>query len=135
MFIFERLDVGCLAFIEIYKTKNYYYYNFMQRLTPAEEQVMLRLWGLKEANVQDIINFYPVPKPAYNTTSTIVRILETKGFIKHKKKGRGYIYLPKISREAYRDYLANWLLQNYFDNSSQDVVNHFNQKKSLDELL
>ena len=107
----------------------------MQRLTPAEEQVMLRLWGLKEATVQDIINFYPVPKPAYNTTSTIIRILEKKGFVKHRKKGRGYIYMPKVSREAYREYLANWLLDNYFDGSNQDIVNYFNQKKNLDELL
>lgn len=107
----------------------------MQRLTPAEEQVMLRLWGLREATVQEIINFYPVPKPAYNTTSTIVRILEKKGYIKHKKKGRGFVYLPKISREEYREYLATWLLDNYFDGSNQDVVNFFNQNKKLDELL
>ena len=107
----------------------------MQRLTPAEEQVMLRLWGLKEATVQDIINFYPLPKPAYNTTSTIIRILEKKGFVKHKKKGRGYIYLPKINRTEYREYLAKWLLDNYFDGSNQDVIIHFNQTKRLDELL
>lgn len=107
----------------------------MQRLTPAEEQVMLRLWGLQQATVQDIINFYPAPKPAYNTTSTIVRILERKGYIKHKKKGRGYIYLPKIDRNTYRDFLAKWLLENYFDGSNQDIINHFNESKSLDELL
>jgi BlaI family penicillinase repressor len=107
----------------------------MQRLTPAEEQVMLRLWGLQEATVQDIINFYPLPKPAYNTTSTIVRILERKGFIKHRKKGKGYIYLPKISKEQYRDYAANWLLENYFDCSNQDAIAFFQKAKSLDELL
>jgi len=107
----------------------------MQRLTPAEEQVMLRLWGLKEATVQDIINFYPLPKPAYNTTSTIVRILEKKGFIKHRKKGKGYIYMPKITKEKYRDYTATWLLENYFDCSNQDAINYFNQSKRLDELL
>ncbi|MEO9533623.1 MAG: BlaI/MecI/CopY family transcriptional regulator [Crocinitomicaceae bacterium] len=107
----------------------------MQRLTPAEEQVMLRLWGLQEATVQDIINFYPAPKPAYNTTSTIVRILEKKNFIKHKKKGRGYIYLPKVSKVDYRSYLATWLLENYFDGSNQEVIDHFNQSKRLEELL
>lgn len=107
----------------------------MQRLTPAEEQVMLRLWGLSEATVQDIINFYPLPKPAYNTTSTIVRILERKGFIKHRKQGKGYIYLPKITKSAYRDYLANWLLENYFDCSNQAIINHFQLAKRLDELL
>ena len=107
----------------------------MQRLTKAEEQVMLRLWGLKQATVKEIIQFYPNPKPAYNTTSTIVRILERKKFIGHKKKGRGYIYHAKISKEAYREYLATWLLENYFDGSTQEVINHFNQNKSLDELL
>lgn len=107
----------------------------MQRLTPAEEQVMLRLWGLQEATVQDIINFYPLPKPAYNTTSTIVRILERKGFIKHKKKGRGFVYMPKIDKLEYRNYLADWMLNNYFDCSSQGAIDYFNQHKSLDELL
>lgn len=107
----------------------------MQRLTQAEEQVMLRLWGLKEATVKDIIQFYPAPKPAYNTTSTIVRILEKKKFIGHKKKGRGYIYFPKISKETYRNYLADWMLDNYFDCSNQEIINYFTRNKRLDELL
>ncbi len=107
----------------------------MQRLTQAEEQVMLRLWGLQQATVKEIIQFYPVPKPAYNTTSTIVRILENKKFIGHKKKGRGYIYHPLISKAAYREYLANWMLDNYFDCSNQAAINFFNQNKRLDELL
>jgi len=107
----------------------------MQRLTQAEEQVMLRLWGLHEATVAEIIQFYPLPKPAYNTTSTIVRILEKKEFIGHKKKGRGFVYFPKISKTAYRNYLADWMLDNYFDCSSQEAINYFNRTKRLDELL
>lgn len=107
----------------------------MQRLTPAEEQVMLRLWGLQEATVHQILMMYPMPKPAYNTTSTIVRILEKKGFIKHKKSGRGFVYLPKIKKDEYRNYLADWMLTQYFDCSAQEAINYFNQAKSLDELL
>ena len=107
----------------------------MKRLTPAEEQVMLRLWGLQQASVQDIINFYPIPKPAYNTTSTIVRILEKKGFVKHKKNGKGFLYMPKVSKEEYRNYLADWMLNQYFDTSAQAAINYFNESKSLDELL
>lgn len=107
----------------------------IQRLTPAEEQVMLRLWGLQEATVNDLLQFYPHPKPAYNTVSTIVRILEKKKFIKHKKKGKGYIYLPKISKIEYREYLAKWLLEQYFDCSNQEIIDYFNRAKSLDELL
>lgn len=107
----------------------------MQRLTQAEEQIMLRLWGLKEATVNDIIQFYPLPKPAYNTTSTLVRILEKKKFIGHKKKGRGFVYYPKIDKIEYRNYLASWMLNNYFDCSNQEAINYFNQNKRLDELL
>jgi BlaI family transcriptional regulator, penicillinase repressor len=87
----------------------------MDRLTPAEELVMLKLWSLEKGTVADIQTLYPEPKPAYNTTSTIVRILERKKFIKHKTVGRGYIYSPKISREKYREYLLKHLLDNYYD--------------------
>lgn len=87
----------------------------MERLTPAEELVMLKLWKLQKAAVKDIQELYEEPKPAYNTTSTIVRILERKKFIKHKSVGRGYIYSPKVSREKYTEYLVDHLLNNYFD--------------------
>lgn len=87
----------------------------MNRLTPAEEQVMLRLWKLQKASIKEIVELYKDQVPAYNTTSTIVRILERKKFVKHKPVGRGYIYMPKISRESYREYLSEYLLKNYFD--------------------
>jgi predicted transcriptional regulator len=93
----------------------------MERLTPAEEQVMLRLWKLQKATVKDIQELYKEPKPAYNTTSTIVRILERKKFIKHISVGRGYIYSPKVTREKYREYLIKHLLSNYYDNNKQDL--------------
>ena len=95
----------------------------MERLTPAEESVMLKLWKLQKAAVKDIQELFNDPKPAYNTTSTIVRILERKKFIKHRSVGRGYLYTPKISREKYREYLLKHLLMNYYDNNKQDLKN------------
>jgi BlaI family penicillinase repressor len=95
----------------------------MERLTPAEEQVMLRLWKLQKATVKDIQELYKEPKPAYNTTSTIVRILERKKFIKHRSVGRGFVYSPKVTRERYREYLIKHLLSNYYDNNKQDLKN------------
>lgn len=94
----------------------------MNRLTPAEEQVMLRLWKLQKASIKEIVELYKDQVPAYNTTSTIVRILERKKFVKHKPVGRGYIYMPKISRESYRDYLSEYLLKNYFDGDKKALV-------------
>jgi len=95
----------------------------MERLTPAEEQVMLRLWKLQKATVKNIQELYKERKPAYNTTSTIVRILERKKFIKHRSVGRGFIYSPKVTRERYREYLIKHLLSNYYDNNKQDLKN------------
>lgn len=97
----------------------------MLRLTPAEEKVMLKLWQLEKAVVKDILELYEKPRPSYNTISTIVRILERKKFIEHKKKGRGYIYLPKISKDEYSDYLIEFLITHYFDGD----------KKSLQKVL
>ena len=91
----------------------------MERLTPAEEQVMLKLWKLQKAAVKEILDLYPNPKPAYNTTSTIVRILEKKKFIKHQTAGRGYLYSPKVTREKYREYLLKHLLNSYYDGDKQ----------------
>lgn len=107
----------------------------MQRLTPAEEKVMLKLWALQKSTVKEIVELYPNPKPAYNTTSTIVRILEKKKFIKHKPVGRGFIYMPKISSEQYREYLAKHLIENYFDNDKSGLISHLNGKQSLKDLL
>lgn len=107
----------------------------MDRLTPAEEQVMLRLWKLEKASIKEILELYSNPKPAYNTISTIVRILERKKFIKHKAVGRGFIYSPKISNLEYRDYLCNHLLVHYFENDRKEISSHFNFTSDLNELL
>ena len=67
-----------------------------------EEQVMQLLWKLEKGFVKDIIEKMPEPKPAYNTVSTIVRILEKKGFVGHNAYGKTHEYFPLISRKDYR---------------------------------
>ena len=89
---------------------------------------MLRLWKLEKGSIKEIVDLYKDQVPAYNTTSTIVRILERKKFIKHRSKGRGYIYLPKISREDYRNYLTEYLLSNYFDSDKPLLIELVNEK-------
>ena len=73
----------------------------MKQLTKAEEDVMQVLWALEDAKVADIIEQLPEPKPAYNTVSTVVRILETKGFVDHRAEGKGYRYFPLLSKSEY----------------------------------
>lgn len=107
----------------------------MNTLTKAEEQIMQILWDQKEAFVKDLLSGFGEPKPAYNTVSTIVRILEKKGFVAHRSFGKSHQYYPLISREDYRNDRFSTLMKNYFNNSMQQVLSHFSKggKLSLDE--
>lgn len=104
----------------------------MKQLTKAEEEIMHVLWDLQEANVAAIIKELPEPKPAYNTVSTIVRILENKEFVDHRKKGKGYIYFPVMEKETYSNQSMNKLINNYFNGSFKSMVSFFMQKNEMD---
>jgi BlaI family penicillinase repressor len=103
----------------------------MKTLTTAEEEIMQYLWALQEANVAQIIEQMPKPKPAYNTVSTIIRILENKAFVNYRKEGRGHIYFPKVSKKAYSKATANKLASNYFKGSYKSMVSFFMQQEDL----
>ena len=108
----------------------------MKELTRAEDQVMQLLWKLEKAFVKDIIEQMPLPKPAYNTVSTIIRILEKKGFVGHNAYGKTHEYFPLISKKEYtRSYMSNFM-RNYFSGSFQEMVSFFakEDKMSLSEL-
>ncbi len=94
----------------------------MNRLTPAEEQVMLRLWVLERASVKQIVKLYNDNLLDRNSTSTIARVLERKNFIKHRQKGSVYIYKSMISRNEYREYLTEHLLANYCDQDKISLI-------------
>jgi len=103
----------------------------MKKLTKAEEQIMQVLWELEKGFVNDIVTLLPAPKPAYNTVSTFVRILEQKGFIAHKAYGRTHEYYPLVKKEDYsREYL-NHFTQNYFSNSYKALASFFAQSETL----
>lgn|SRR5690606_15507751 len=103
----------------------------MKQLTKAEEEVMQILWDLDNANVASIIEMLPEPKPAYNTVSTIVRILESKGFVDHKQKGKGYIYFPLVQKSEYSNQTLNKLLNGYFQGSFKSMVSFFMKKNDI----
>ncbi|WP_090608168.1 BlaI/MecI/CopY family transcriptional regulator [Parapedobacter koreensis] len=104
----------------------------LKELTRAEEQIMQELWDLKNAFVKDIIDRLPVPKPAYNTVSTIVRILETKGFVGHEAFGKSHRYYPLVSKEEYRTFATGKLLHGYFNNSARNMLSFFLEEEQLD---
>jgi BlaI family transcriptional regulator, penicillinase repressor len=104
----------------------------IKELTKAEDQVMQILWRLGHAFVKDIVEEIPEPKPAYNTISTIVRILETKGFVDHKAYGKTHEYFPLISKEKYTKFYLNNLLKGYFNGSFQNLVSFFAKENKMD---
>lgn len=104
----------------------------MKELTKAEEQVMQILWRLEKAFVKDILKEMPDPKPAYNTVSTIVRILETKGFVDHKAYGKTHEYFPLISRDKYKQFTLDNLVNSYFNGSFKNLVSFFAKENKMD---
>ncbi len=104
----------------------------MKELTRAEEQVMQILWEIEKGFVKDLISRMEEPKPAYNTVSTIVRILETKGFVGHKEFGKSHRYFPLIRKKDYSRERMNEMVKNYFGNSASQVVSFFTKNKNIE---
>lgn len=103
-----------------------------KRLTKAEEEIMQILWNLEKAFVNEIIEKFPLPKPAYNTVSTIVRILERKKVVAHQAYGKTHQYYPMISKKEYADKYLSSFINNYFSSSYQSLVSFLTQQEKLD---
>jgi BlaI family transcriptional regulator, penicillinase repressor len=103
----------------------------VKELTKAEEQVMQILWQLKEGIVKDVLEKMPEPKPAYNTVSTVIRVLEGKGFIDHKAYGNSHVYFPLISGDEYKKFTFDKMMSNYFSNSYQSLVSFLVKEKNM----
>ena len=109
-------------------------------LTKAEEEVMKILWYLKRGFVKDILDNMPDPKPAYNTVSTIVRILQQKEMVSYETFGKSHKYYPLVTKEAYSKFKMENLMTGYFNGSFSNMVSFFMEKKKvntqeLDDIL
>ncbi len=106
------------------------------QLTKAEEQIMQILWDMGEGMVRDIRDRFDEPKPARNTVSTIIRVLEAKGIVSYRADGNTHIYFPLVSKREYSKRQLFSLMKNYFDNSFPQMATFFAREKELtiDEL-
>ena len=100
-------------------------------LTKAEEQVMQILWDVKESIVRDLVDQFPEPKPAYNTVSTVLRVLEKKEFVDHKAYGTTYVYFPLVSKKEYSKFQFTNLIKNYFNGSFPKMAAFFAKENNL----
>lgn len=103
----------------------------LKKLTTAEEEVMQIMWDLGSGFVKDVIDRMPDPKPPYNTVSTVIRVLEKKGFVSHKQYGNTYEYFPLVDRNEYAKVHFRGFLSNYFNNSFPKMAAFFARENNL----
>ena len=105
--------------------------NRPQELTRAELEIMQVLWAKGATVVRGILDEMPDPKPAYNTVSTIVRILDRKGFVGHKAYGKPYEYFPLVDKDDYAGRYMDTVLENFFGGSVSRVMAVFSRHRSI----
>lgn len=101
------------------------------KLTKAEEQIMQILWELGEGMVRDVREKLDDPKPARNTVSTIIRVLESKGIVGYRESGNAHVYYPLVSKQEYSKKQLFSLMRDYFDNSFPQMATFFAKEKDL----
>ncbi|MCH2043900.1 MAG: BlaI/MecI/CopY family transcriptional regulator [Saprospiraceae bacterium] len=107
-------------------------------LTPLELKVMRVLWKIQKGFIKDILKYWPASneeKPAYNTVSTIVRILqkEDKGFIGHKAHGRTHEYYPIITEEEYQRVFIDNAVDKVFSGSAASMLSTLVSNENMSE--
>ncbi len=103
----------------------------MKHLTNREEEIMEFFWEKGSLFVKEIIDLMAAPKPHYNTISTIVRILEEKGFIGHEQFGNTYRYYALISKDEFSRNTIKEVVGKYFNKSYASVVSMFVQEEKI----
>lgn len=108
----------------------------MKRLTAKEEEIMKFFWGKGPLFVKQLLDFYPEPRPHFNTLSTIVRGLEEKGFLSHTAFGNTYQYYAVVSEADFRKGTLRAVIDKYFNKSVLGAVSALveDQDITVDEL-
>lgn len=102
-------------------------------LTDAEVRLMEVLWSRNEATVGDVVDALPRRSPlAYSTVLTTLRILETKGYIAHKKTGRAFVYYPLVGRSQARQSVIDYVVSRFFNNSPELLVLKILESEKID---
>lgn len=104
----------------------------MQKLTKAEEQVMQIIWELGDCMVSEILENLGEPKPPHSTISSVVRILDKKGFLTHKAYGRTYVYSPKVTKSDYSNFALGKMANSFFGGSVKQLVSFLVKENDLD---
>ncbi|CAN5753835.1 BlaI/MecI/CopY family transcriptional regulator [soil metagenome] len=92
-----------------------------QDLSRRERQIMDILHRAGKATAADVLDRIP-DAPSYSAVRALLKILETKGHVRHEAEGRAYVYMPVARRTDARQSALSHLLKTFFDNSAEQVV-------------
>lgn len=102
-----------------------------KKLTKAEEEIMQIIWTKGKVLVSDILDSVGEPRPPHSSVSSIVRILEKKGFVGHKAYGRTHEYFPIVAKEDYSKFSVRSLISDYFNGSANSLVSFLVKENDL----
>jgi len=102
-----------------------------KRLTKAEEEIMQIIWSKGRVLVSDILDELGDPRPPHSSISSIVRILEKKGFVDHKAYGRTYEYFPTVAKEEYSKHSIRNFIADYFGGNANSLVSFLVKENDL----
>ena len=107
--------------------------NEQKEITKAELQIMQVLWQKGSAFVNEILQDLEEPRPAYNTVSTVLRVLQNKGFVAYNSYGKTYQYYPLVTKESYTNRFMDRVVDNFFSGSVKAMVTK-KEKMSVQEI-
>jgi predicted transcriptional regulator len=106
----------------------------MEQLTPQEEQLMLYVWEHGKGIIKDYRQMYPGDlKPPYTTVATIMKKLESKGYVTSELFGNTYEYSPIVKQDHYKRLYVSDMVNNFFQNSYKEMVSFFAKEEKLTE--
>lgn len=103
----------------------------MEKLTHQEETAMQYIWQLGECVIKDIVDKYEEPKPPYTTVASIVKNLNSKGYLNTKRYANVNVYWPKVGEDEYKKFFMKGVVKSYFDNSYKELVSFFVKEKKV----
>lgn len=108
----------------------------MKEITKAQEEILKALWEINNGAVSDVLDVLKEPKPAYNTVATVIKVLESKGYIDHKTYGKTNVYYPKVTKSEYAQHLIRDTFKGLFNGSLNQMMSCFvkNKDVSISEL-
>jgi len=103
----------------------------MKEITKAQEEILKALWQVNNGAVSDVLDVLPDPKPAYNTVATVIKVLESKGYVAHKTYGKTNVYYPAISKNEYAQFVLKETFKGLFNGSFNQMMSCFVKNKDL----